>query len=710
MSHEDNDFDEFEDNRTWRSRRRRDRNIEEEEEEEEDHERERIPIELRRKRGNDEEEGERKGKWSPKMKQMMAEKKKASERPKMVPRQKEVEISEGTSIASLSNLLGISYDTLRRKMRKLGFENTDPDFVLNSEMASLIVMEYDFKPIITSSFEEIELKARDPPESWDNYPLRPPVVTIMGHVDHGKTTLLDSLRKTSVAASEAGGITQHIGAFSVKLAGGHQITFMDTPGHAAFSAMRQRGANTTDIVVLVVAADDGVMPQTVEAIKHAKAANVPIIVAINKCDKPQANVRKTMEGLLAHDILLEEYGGEIPSVPVSGLTGKGLDKLEETILALSEFLDIRGDPTGAAEGVVIESELDRRLGNAATVLVRRGTLKTGSVVVSGTAYARVRVLADDRGEHIDEAGPSVPVRMYGWKTLPQAGDEVIEVITEVCSICGAEYPTKSEIDLIMQDESDPLPLARKIAESREEKAKSAARGVSIDELNDQRTRRKSGEEEVAGPDSERELRLIVKADVHGSLEALLDSIAGLPRHEVQANIVASGVGPPTESDIDMASATKSRIIAFNVATPKKMISHAAAQAVPLHEHNIIYRMIDHLKELLGDLLPPEKVAEVRGEAEIKQLFDVKGKGKVVNKAAGCFVRTGKIFMNKSVRVIREGGTVFEGQLKSLRFVKKEIPEAVKGQDCGILFVGFDDMREGDLVQSVEVVEYKRKFE
>ncbi|KAI8916813.1 P-loop containing nucleoside triphosphate hydrolase protein [Entophlyctis helioformis] len=555
-------------------------------------------------------------------------------------------------------------------------------------------------PVVQET-QTIDIKPRPEPQDWSPYPLRPPVVTIMGHVDHGKTTLLDSLRKTSVAAGEAGGITQHIGAFSVLLPTGPRITFLDTPGHAAFSAMRERGAQTTDIVVLVVAADDGVMPQTVEAIKHAQAANVPLIVALNKCDKPGVNTKKVKEGLLRHNIVLEEFGGEIPAVEVSGLTGKGLDELEETILTLSEVLDMRGDPDGLCEATVVEAKLNRERGNVATVLVRRGTLRPGSVLVAGNVWCKVRRLLDENGSEVEQAGPSTPVEVMGWKELPQAGDSVLQAESEQ--------------------------LAKRVVQSRKRHAEYLAGIEAIETMNQKRMQEKAIRAEAAdgsaeagsGPataaaeafkaasDGKKELRLILKADVHGTLEALEGVLQGLPSHEIQATAVSAGVGAVTDSDIQMAIATGARILAFNVPCERRILNEAASHRVVIRQHNIIYKLIDDVKEMMCDELPPELIDEVLGEADVLQIFHINVKGKITEPVAGCRVTNGKVMRSHKVRIVRDGATLYTGSLKTFKHHKKDVNEASKGLECGMALDGFTDYRVGDVIQAFQTNERRR---
>ncbi|KAI8825695.1 uncharacterized protein EV422DRAFT_137193 [Fimicolochytrium jonesii] len=641
--------------------------------------------------------------------------------------QKNIHLQDGISVANLSTLLGVPFNQLVWKMKDLGVDTTDADYVLHSEMASLIVLEYGFNPIV-ATISDVDLTARPEPEDWSEYPVRPPVVTIMGHVDHGKTTLLDSLRKTSVAAGEAGGITQHIGAFSVLLPSQKRITFLDTPGHAAFSAMRQRGAQTTDIVVLVVAADDGVMPQTVEAIKHSQTAGVPIVVAINKCDKPDANVRKLKEGLLRYDVVLEEFGGEIPAVEVSGLTGKGLDELEETIVTMAEVMDIRGDPNGPVEGVVIESKLVRGKGNVATLMIRRGTLTPGDVVVAGNTWSKVRIMHDEHGVDVKKAGPSTPVEVMGWKDLPAAGDLVFGLDAGVAE--GIVGPARKASDV----PKNILEAAKKVVQARIERARREASIEDIKLLNEKRLKEKqeradakaeeAGEPTSADTMTEEEveaeakdvaasglpvLNVVLKSDVHGSLEALTDAINGLPAHQVRVCIVKSGVGPVTDSDVDSASAAKAEIITFNIPIDKRTSQYAVTSGVTLRPHTIIYKLLDELKEIMGDLLPPEIITEVNGEAEILQVFGINVKGKQIEKIAGCRVATGKVTRANSIRITRKGEVVYDGRLKTFKHHKKDINEASKGLECGMGFERFDALEEGDIIQAYTTIQRKRKI-
>ncbi|KAJ3344651.1 hypothetical protein HDU83_004981 [Entophlyctis luteolus] len=606
---------------------------------------------------------------------------------------RDILLPDGISIVNLSALLGITLDNLVHKMKLMGFENMSPDFVLNTEDSSLIVLEFGMRPIVReSSPVELNFKPRPEPDDWSKYPYRPPVVTIMGHVDHGKTTLLDTLRKTSVAAGEAGGITQHIGAFNVTLASGKRITFLDTPGHAAFSAMRSRGARVTDIVVLVVAADDGVMPQTVEALKFAKEAGVQIIVAINKCDKPGANPSKVKENLIRYDVLVEDYGGEIPSVEVSGLTGLGLDQLEETIIAVSEMAELRGDSAGRVEATIIESRMVKGKGNVTTVLVSRGTLRSGQILVAGTTWCRVRALSDENGRAVREVGPSCPVEVSGWKDLPDAGELVLEAESEG--------------------------HAKEVISSRAETRKRQELIKSIEEMNLTRMKARAFEESKSTDSSEKEesepensaisLPVILKGDVHGSVEAVLGVIEGLPNHEVCVKVIASGVGQVTDSDVERAYAANARIIAFNVPSDKKVATLAQNRKVPIDSYQIIYNLIDDLQERMLDYLPKEEVTTVIGEADVLQIFELHTKSKEPERVAGCRIMSGKVVRNEKVRLIRNDQVLFVGQLKTFRHFKKDITEASKSQECGMSFDGFNTPLEGDRVQCFSVQLVRRE--
>ncbi|KAK9710860.1 translation initiation factor IF-2 [Basidiobolus ranarum] len=632
--------------------------------------------------------------------------------------QREVFIPEAINVANLSKVIGVKYEQLVDKMKELEMENTRHDYVLTSEEASLVVMEYDMNPIV-DSVASLDLYPRPKPEDMSIYSIRPPIVTIMGHVDHGKTTLLDSLRKASVAASEAGGITQHIGAFSVTLPSKKKITFIDTPGHAAFSAMRARGANATDIVVLVVAADDGVMPQTIEAINHATAAGVPMIVAINKCDKPNINTQKIKEELLRYNVQLEEFGGDTQAVPISGLTGMGLAELEENISTLAEVLDLRAEVDGSSEGVVLESQVEKGLGNVATVLVHRGTLKSGSVVVAGTSWGKIRRMIDDKGKVIKVAGPGTPVRIIGWKDLPNAGDEMLEARDESLAKTVTENRRiRATRELEMKDIEVIRERRQKEREEQLEerlKEKKFKRDVweyyhglrtTYPVMVRSESKDSSGEEEK---NPIIELPVIVKGDVSGTVEAVVASLGGLPSNEVRLKVVHSNVGAITEADVDMASACEGVVLGFNVKGDKQTMAKAKLKKVEVKSHTVIYKLLEDAKTMLARLLPPEYTTKVAGEAKIQQVFQINVKGRLTSPVAGCRVTNGSILKNNKIRVIRQDETVFEGLLTSLKQVKMDVAEAKKGIECGMSFDGFESFQEGDIIQSIETIQVPRQL-
>ncbi|KAJ3286352.1 hypothetical protein HDU79_006560 [Rhizoclosmatium sp. JEL0117] len=629
--------------------------------------------------------------------------KKDKEKKKVVEQPKDIFLPDGISVVNMGSLLGVSYEKLASKMKELGFEYPTPDFVLNTDISSLIALEFGMNPIVrTPSAVEVNFKPRcgPAPEDWSSYPFRPPIVTILGHVDHGKTTLLDTLRKTSVAAGEAGGITQHIGAFNVTLPSGKKITFLDTPGHAAFSAMRARGARVTDIAVLVVAADDGVMPQTVEALKFAQDAGVQIVVAVNKCDKPGATPSKVKESLIRYGLLVEDYGGEVPAVEVSGLTGLGLDKLEETIIAVSEMADIRGDATGPVEATVIESRVAKGKGNVTTMLVTRGTLKPGQILVAGTSWCKVRTLCDERGKPLKEAGPSAPVEISGWKDLPNAGDFALEAENEGI----AKEVVESRLEDVKRQESmksiEDMNAKRIKARELEAIAKDTKSSKQSD--SDEETSQSAEPTSTAIP-----LPIVLKCDVHGSVEALIGALAGFPTHEVNIQIISSGVGQITDSDVELAYAANARILAFNVPVDKKVSGLAATRKVPLDSYNIIYKLMDDLQEKMLDLLPKEEITVTLGEADVLQVFELNTKSKEQERIAGCRIMSGKVLKNERVRVLRGEDVVYDGKLKAFKHHKKDIPEASKGLECGMAFEGFNNLMVGDRVSCYRIDKKRR---
>ena len=502
---------------------------------------------------------------------------------------------------------------------------------------------------------------------------RPAIVTIMGHVDHGKTSLLDAIRHANVVAGEAGGITQHIGAYQVTAPGGAKITFIDTPGHAAFTAMRARGAKVTDIVVLVVAADDGVMPQTIEAIRHAKAAHAPIIVAINKIDKPESNPQRVMQELLQHDVQVEEFGGETLAVPVSATKHTNLDKLLEAIALQAELLDLVADPDRNAEGTVIEARLDRGRGPVATVLVQRGTLRVGALVVAGSQWGRVRALLDDKGEAVTEARPSTPVEVLGFSGAPEAGDRVAVVESEA--------------------------RAREITEYRErqKREKLAARGGGIvrTSLSDMMSNLKTA--------GRKELPIVIKGDVQGSVEAITAAIEKLGNEEVMARVIHGGVGGVTESDVTLAEASKAVIIGFNVRAFKEARDLAEQQGIEIRYYNIIYNLVDDVKAAMSGMLAPTLRETMLGNAQILEVFSISKVGNV----AGCRVTDGVVQRGAHVRLIRDSVVVHEGKLSTLKRFKDEVVVVQAGQECGMAFENYQDMRKADVIECYTVEEIRR---
>ncbi|WP_208434966.1 translation initiation factor IF-2 [Bartonella phoceensis] len=545
-----------------------------------------------------------------------------------------------------------------------------PGDIIDADVAELIAVEFGHtvKRVLESDVEEGIFNIADSPQKMQT---RPPVVTIMGHVDHGKTSLLDAIRKANVVSGEAGGITQHIGAYQVEQ-NGQKITFIDTPGHAAFTAMRARGARVTDIAVLVVAADDSVMPQTVESINHAKAAGVPIIVAINKIDKPSANAQKVRTELLQHEVFVETMGGETLEVEVSAKTGQNLDKLLEAILLQAEILDLKADPQRTAEGVVIEAKLDRGRGSVATVLVQKGTLHPSDIIVAGNEWGRVRALIDDHGRHIKEAIPSTPIEILGMQGTPQAGDRFAVVTHEAKAREIAEYRQR---------------LARDKAVARQ----TGSRG-SLEQM--------MSKLQTTGV---KEFPLIIKGDVQGSIEAITSALEKLGNEEVRARIVHSGAGGITESDISLAEASNSAVIGFNVRANKQARDCAKTQGIEIRYYNIIYDLVNDIKAAMSGLLSPEQRETFLGNAEILEVFNITKTGKV----AGCRVIEGKIERGAGVRLIRDNIVIHEGKLKTLKRFKDEINEVQSGQECGMAFENYEDIRPGDIIETFRIEHINR---
>ncbi|MCW5935886.1 MAG: translation initiation factor IF-2 [Fimbriimonadaceae bacterium] len=497
--------------------------------------------------------------------------------------------------------------------------------------------------------------------------LRPPVVTILGHVDHGKTSLLDYIRKTNVVAKEHGGITQHIGAYQVRLPEG-LITFLDTPGHAAFTAMRARGAQVTDIAILVVAADDGIMPQTIEAISHVKNADVPIIVAVNKVDKPEANPDRVLQQLTQYELIPESFGGEVITVPVSAVTGQGVPELLEMILLQAEVMELKANPRGDLEGVVIEAKLDKGRGPVATVLIEEGTLKIGDVVTVGNTWGKIKAMNDWKGERLKEAGPSTPVEILGLSEVPHAGDRLDSAKDERAG----------------RDMSET-----RLLDVRNKAMTTGKRKVSLKDI------RKLGEE-----DDIKDLNLIVKADVQGSVEAVKGLLDKIENEEVNVSVIHTGVGSVTESDILLASAANAIVVGFNVKPEGQAKAEAERQKVEIRTYNIIYELIEDIENAVKGMLEPKFEEQYMGTIEIRVAFKLSKAGKV----AGSHCTDGKVTRNASVRVRRANEVVYQGKLASLRNVKEDVREIIAGQDCGMKFDGWEDFKEGDVVEAYELVQ------
>ncbi len=578
---------------------------------------------------------------------------------------REVVLPETITIQELANRMSERAVDVIKLLMKQGQMAKITD-VIDADTAQLIAEElgHNVRRVAESDVED---GLFDTADQEDDLRPRPPVVTIMGHVDHGKTSLLDAIRRADVVSGEAGGITQHIGAYQVTSPGGLPVTFIDTPGHAAFTAMRARGAKVTDFVVLVVAADDGVMPQTVEAINHARAANVPLIIAINKIDKPDAKAERVRTELLQHEVQVESLGGDVLEVEVSATKRTNLDKLLEMIALQAEVLDLKADPARPVEGTVIEARLDRGRGPVATVLVQRGTLRVGDIIVAGLQSGRVRALLNDKGSHLAEAGPSMPVEILGFAGAPEAGDRVAVVSSEA--------------------------RAREITEyrDRQKREKAAVRGGQMrGSLVDMMAQIKTaGRKEVA---------LVIKGDVQGSVEAIIASLEKLGTEEVAARIVHSGVGGISESDISLAETSGAVVIGFNVRAYKEAIEAAGRAGIEIRYYNIIYNLVDDVKGAMSGLLSPLLREDMLGNAEILEIFDISKIGKI----AGCRVTDGRVERGANVRLIRDKVVVHEGKLGTLKRFKDEVKEVVAGQECGMNFENYHDMRAGDVIECYRV--------
>ena len=584
---------------------------------------------------------------------------------------RDVQLPETIVVQELANRMAERAADVIKSLMKMGMM-VSINQTIDADTAELVIEEFGHRAVRVSDADVEQVIDTVQDRDEDQMP-RPPIITIMGHVDHGKTSLLDAIRKTNVVSGEAGGITQHIGAYQVKTESGALLTFLDTPGHAAFTSMRARGAHVTDIVVLVVAADDAVMPQTIEAINHAKAAKVPMIVAINKCDKYEANPQKVRTDLLQHEVVVEAMSGDVQDVEVSAKTGMGLDTLLEAIALQSEILELKANPQRAAMGAVIEAKLDVGRGPVATVLVQNGTLKQGDIFVVGEKWGKVRALINDKGERVDSAGPSVPVEVLGLNGTPEAGDVLNVVETEA--------------------------QAREIADYRIKAAKDKRAAAGAATTLEQLMAKAKADESVS------ELPILVKADVQGSAEAIVQAMEKIGNDEVRVRVLHSGVGAITESDIGLAEASGAPVIGFNVRANAPARAAANQKGVEIRYYSIIYDLVDDIKAAASGLLKAEVRENFIGYAQIKEVFKVSGIGKV----AGCLVTEGVARRSAGVRLLRDNVVIHEGTLKTLKRFKDEVKEVQSGQECGMAFENYDDIRPNDVIEIFEREEVERKL-
>ncbi|CAK6518268.1 translation initiation factor IF-2 [Rickettsia helvetica] len=581
-----------------------------------------------------------------------------------------VTIPEVIGVGDLANAMSERVAGVIKELMKLGIL-ANASQTIDADTAELVAtnLGHTVKRVQESDVENVLISD----DKVENLRIRAPVVTVMGHVDHGKTSLLDALKSTDIAAGELGGITQHIGAYRVTLADGRAITFIDTPGHEAFSEMRSRGAKVTDIVIIVVAADDGIKTQTVEAINHAKAAGVPIIVAINKIDKPDIDIERVKNELYVHEIIGEEAGGDVMVIPISALKKINLDKLEEAILLIAEMQDLKASPFGSAAGVVIESKIEKGRGTLTTILVQRGTLRNGDIIIAGTSYGKVKKMTNDKGLEIVEATPSVPVEIQGLNEVPFAGDKFNVVQNEKQAKDIAEYRMR---------------LAK-------EKKISIAPRSSLEDL----FLKASGNSKI------KELPLIIKGDVQGSVEAISGSLLKLPSDEIKLRILHSGIGPITESDVSLAHASSAIIVGFNVRAGANVLTAAEKEKVDIRYYSIIYNLIDDIKTIMSGMLDPIVREQYIGSVEIRQIFNITKVGKI----AGSYVTKGIIKKGAGVRLLRDNVVIHEGKLKTLKRFKDEVKEVREGYECGIAFENYEDIREGDTVEVFELIQEQRQL-
>ncbi len=583
--------------------------------------------------------------------------------------EKVLKVTEFVTVSEVATMMDVPVTKVISACMSLGMMVT-MNQRLDAETLSIVAEEFGYEvEFVTADIEEEKEEVKEDPANLEP---RAPIVTVMGHVDHGKTSLLDYVRKENVIAGESGGITQHIGAYGVELEGGQKITFLDTPGHEAFTAMRARGAQITDIAIIVIAADDDVMPQTKEAISHAQAAGVPIVFAINKSDLPTANPEKIKEKLASMDLLVEDWGGKIQSHDISAKTGTGVKELLEKVLLEAEILELQANPDKLANGTVVEAYLDKGRGYVATILVQSGTLKIGDYVLAGRHSGKVKAMHDERGHEVKEAGPSTPVSILGLDGAPQAGDKF----------------------KVMTDEREAKDIAAKRTQLQREQTVRTQRHITLDEIG----------RRIALGDF-KELNIILKGDVDGSVEALTDSFQKLSTEEIQVNIIHKGVGAITESDVLLASASDAVIIGFNVRPAGNARQVADKEEIDIRTYSIIYDAINDLKDAMEGMLSPELKEEITGTAEIRETFKISKVGTI----AGCMVTSGKIYRNGGVRLIRDGVVVYTGELASLKRFKDDVKEVSKGYDCGMQVKNYNDIREGDVIEAFREVEVKKKL-
>ena len=581
---------------------------------------------------------------------------------------REVSIPDVITVQDLANRLAEKTADVVKTLMKLGVM-ANATQSLEADTAQLVAEELGHKVTVIKD-DDVLTEIEDYEDDNEKLLNRPPVVTIMGHVDHGKTSLLDAFRKTNVVSGEAGGITQHIGAYQINK-NGKKITFIDTPGHAAFSNMRARGSQTTDIIILVVAADDGIKPQTIESIAHAKSANVPIIVAINKIDLENKNPDKVRNDLLSHEVIVEKMSGDILDVEVSAINGTNLDKLEEAIHLQADLLNLKANPNRTARGVIIESKLEKGRGSVATVLVQKGTLKVSDIFVSGSEWGKVKALLNDKGENIDQAGPSVPVEVLGFDSNPLAGDDFI----------------------VVDNESS----ARKIAEYRRSKIQIQKNTVAKSNVEEMFAQINKGEASS--------LPVVIKTDVQGSAEAIENSIIKLSTDEVKVNVIFKGVGAITESDVSLAGSSNGFIVGFNVRALPHARDIAKRDGVDIKYYSIIYELIDDVKNLLSGLLKPDVSENITGNVEIREVFNISKVGNI----AGCMVKDGYISRKSQIRILRDNIVIHKGNISSLKRFKEEVSEVKTGFECGVMIENYSDIKVGDIIETFEEVSTNRKL-